>query len=73
MGLQQGLVEGEDAFDFDAEGELEDGVDHFRRCLFVDIYALRRYWYKSWMCRMSECDFGIEIIYVCTLESCQQA
>ena len=26
---QEGLVEGEDAFDFDAEGELEGGVDHF--------------------------------------------
>ena len=26
---QDGLVEGEDAFDFDAEGELEGGVDHF--------------------------------------------
>ena len=27
--LQEVLVEGEDAFDFDAEGELEGGVDHF--------------------------------------------
>ena len=33
---EEGLVEGEDAFDFDAEGELEGGVDHFRWWVFGD-------------------------------------
>lgn len=33
---QEGLVEGEDAFDFDAEGDLEGGVDHVDG-FFVDV------------------------------------
>ena len=34
---QEGLVEGEDAFDFDAEGYLEGGVDHFDGVCLVGI------------------------------------
>lgn len=33
--LKEGLVEGEDALDFDAEGDLKCGVDHFDGVLWM--------------------------------------
>ena len=33
--FEEGLMEGEDAFDFDAEGDLEGGVDHSDGVLWI--------------------------------------
>lgn len=35
MLLEEGFVEGEDALDFDAEGDLECGIDHLDGVLWM--------------------------------------
>lgn len=71
MLLEEGFVEGEDALDFDAEGDLKSGIDHLDGGLCGCKNALLRCWYRSWasgddVCRHPE-TLSASLKYECNL------
>ena len=75
------LVEGEDALDFDAEGDLEGGVDHLDGVCggYLDVVSRCRYDSESEVHGVSLCDFGAEMCvdvpwtYISKLETWMQS